>query len=123
MRKLWLVPMAAAAAIASGCGSRPQQERGWQTCVDRTTNRVAEERECQSQARSGGGSAFMWYYYPYGGAHYPVGYGVPSGGHYAAQPFQNVPTRSIGIPRGGTAVPRPAVRSGFGSTATGAAAS
>lgn len=121
-KTLWLVPTLAAAAIAAGCGSRGQTVGGdgWQTCTDQQ-GRVVDERQCQGQ----GGYAphpYRWYYYPYGGSHYPVGYGVPQGGYYSQQPYMGVATRSMGIPATGTARPASAtVRGGFGSSAHGSA--
>jgi hypothetical protein len=120
VKKLWIVPTLAAAAIAAGCGSKPRQPQGqgdgaWQTCTDQQ-GRVVDERQCDSRASGYRPGLFRWYYYPYGGTMYPLGYGVPLGGSYASEPRAGVPTRSIGTP-GGTGAPRSGVvRGGFGKT-------
>ncbi|HUQ62422.1 MAG TPA: hypothetical protein VM121_01550, partial [Acidimicrobiales bacterium] len=89
--------------------------------------RVADEQACVSERRAAHPAGYFpmyrWYYYPYGGSPYPLGYGVPMGGSYAQDPFRGVPTRSIGVPSIGSTAPRAgAVRyGGFGSTAAGSA--
>ena len=121
---LWLVPTLAAAAIAAGCGSRGRSsnaEAEWQTCVDQQ-GRVVDERQCQGP----GGRAVAPYRrddYPYGGPHYPIGYGVPLGGSYSAEPYAGVATHSMGVPKSGASRPASTgtVRGGFGSTASGSA--
>ena len=118
MKTLWIVPTLAAAAIASGCGSRPPQPQGqgdggWQTCTDQQ-GRVVDERQCDQRASGYRPGLYRWYYYPYGGRIYPLGYGVPLGGSYSNDPFGGVPTRSMGTPAG---APRSGVvRNGFGKT-------
>lgn len=113
---LFLVAACASSAIAAGCGSRRQD--GWQTCVDQQ-GRVADERQCDS--RTSGSSPFLyrWYYYPYGGRPYPIGYGVPLGGTYSSEPFAGVSRAGV-APGTGRADPGGStVRGGFGSTAAG----
>jgi hypothetical protein len=121
MKRLWLIPPLAAAAMAAGCGSNPQQGQGqgagWQTCTDQQ-GRVVDERQCDSRSAGYRPGLFHWYYYPYGGRPYPIGYGVPLGGSYSNEPRAGVPT-SMGIagaPRAGV------VRGGFGQTGSGATA-
>ena len=110
MKRLWLIPPLAAAALAAGCGSKPQppqgqgQGGGWQTCTD-PQGRVVEDAQCD-QRSAGYRPGFLWYYYPYGGMRYPLGWGVPLGGSYSAAPFS-------GVPRSGV------VRGGFGQTGAG----
>jgi hypothetical protein len=121
VKKLWIVPTLAAAAIAAGCGSKPPQPQGqgdggWQTCTDQQ-GRVVDERQCDQQASGYRPGLFRWYYYPYGGPIYPLGYGVPLGGTYANEPRAGVPTRSMGTPRTGV------VRSGFGKTGSSSGSS
>jgi hypothetical protein len=121
VKKLWIVPTLAAAAIAAGCGSKPPQPQGqgdggWQTCTDQQ-GRVVDERQCDQQASGYRPGLFRWYYYPYGGPIYPLGYGVPLGGTYANEPRAGVPTRSIGTPRTGV------VRGGFGKTGSSGSSS
>jgi hypothetical protein len=124
VKTLWIVPTLAAAAIAAGCGSKPPQPQGqgdggWQTCTDQQ-GRVVDERQCDSQAAGYRPGLYRWYYYPYGGRIYPLGYGVPLGGSYSNDPFRGVPTRSMGTP---TAAPRSGVvRGGFGKTGSGSTA-
>lgn len=119
---LSLVPFLSACAIAAGCGSRGGGA-AWQTCVDQQ-NRVVDERQCQQEQRTHVGAYpwfYHWYYYPYGGNRYPMGYVVPRGGTYATEPFAGVQTGSIGVPRAGAAVPGSGghVFGGFGSTGAG----
>jgi hypothetical protein len=109
MKRLWLIPSLAAAAMAAGCGSKPQpqgqdQGAGWQACTDQQ-GRVVEDARCD-QRSAGYHPGFRWYYYPYGGIPYPLGWGVPRGGSYSAAPFS-------GVPRSGV------VRGGFGQTGSG----
>ena len=130
MKKLWIVPTLAAAAIAAGCGSKPPQGQGqgqgqgagWQTCTDQQ-GRVVDEQQCDSRASGYRPGLFHWYYYPYGGRPYPIGYGVPLGGSYSNEPRPGVPTPSL-VPGGaGAAGARTGVvRGGFGSTGSGTAA-
>ena len=123
MKKLWLVPPLAAAAIAAGCGSKPQpqgqgQGTGWQTCTDQQ-GRVVDERQCDPRTAGYNPLLYHWYYYPWGGRPYPIGYGVPLGGSYSTEPRPGVATRSMGIPGG---APRSGVvRGGFGKTGGGSA--
>jgi hypothetical protein len=110
VKKLWLVPPLAAAAIAAGCGSKPQpqgqgQGTGWQTCTDQQ-GRVVDERQCDASQPGYRPGLFRWYYYPYGGVPYPLGWGVPAGGSYSAAPHVGVPRASV-------------VRGGFGTTSAG----
>ena len=111
MKKLWLVPPLAAAAIAAGCGSKPPQPQGqgqgtgWQTCTDQQ-GRVVEDRQCEPAQPGYRPGLFRWYYYPYGGSPYPFGWGVPQADTYAVAPH-------AGVPRAGV------VRGGFGSTGAG----
>lgn len=114
---LVLLPILSAAAIAAGCGS--QKTQGWQTCVD-TDNRIADEQSCQNEQRRATGTGFVpmyhWYFYPYGGRPYPVGYGIPQGGHHgSAVPFAGIATRTMGVPATGAVAPR-AGYGGFGSS-------
>ena len=113
--KLFLVAACASSAIAAGCGSRRQD--GWQTCVDQQS-RISDERQCDAEASGQGSHQYRWYYYPYGGAPYPIGYGVPLGGRYSAEPFPGVTRAGVG-PRTGGAVSGSTVRGGLGSTAAG----
>jgi hypothetical protein len=127
VKKLWIVPTLAAAAIAAGCGSKPAQTgqgqdgTGWQTCTDQQ-GRVADERQCDSQASGYRPGLYRWYYYPYGGRIFPLGYGVPLGGTYSNAPVAGIPTRSIGTPGGGGAPRSGVVRGGFGKTGSGGTA-
>lgn len=111
MKKLWLVPPLAAAAIAAGCGSKPQpplgqgQGAGWQTCTDQQ-GRVVDDRQCDPSQNGYRPGLYRWYYYPYGGRPYPFGWSVPLGGTYSAAPHP-------GVARAGV------VRGGFGSTGAG----
>ena len=111
MKKLWLVPPLAAAAVAAGCGSKPQplqgqgQGTGWQTCTDQQ-GRVVDESQCDTARAGYRPGLFRWYYYPYGGMPYPMGWGVPLGGSYSATPHVGVPRASV-------------VRGGFGTTGAG----
>ena len=122
----------AAAAIAAGCGSNPKppqgqdpgqgqgQGTGWQTCTDQQ-GRVVDERQCDPRATGYRPGMFHWYYYPYGGRPYPIGWGIPLGGSYSTEPRAGVPTANM-VP-GGTSAPRSGVvRGGFGKTGSGAAA-
>src|SRR5471030_1351847 len=112
MNRLWLVPSLAAAAIAAGCGSNPQslppqaqgqgQGAGWQTCTDQQ-GRVVDERQCDTRTSGYRPGLFHWYYYPYGGSPYPIGWGVPFGGSYSNAPVAGVVTRSNGVPGGSSA--------------------
>ena len=122
---VWL-PVLSAAAIAAGCGSRGAAPNsasgstgGWQTCVD-NNNLVADEKNCENERRTSHGPGFVplyhWYYYPFGGRIYPVGYGIPQGGHHSAVPFTGIRTQTMGIPRTGATVPRGTSYGGFGST-------
>jgi hypothetical protein len=120
MKRLWLIPPLAAAAIAAGCGSRPQPPQGqgdggWQTCTDQQ-GRVVDERQCDSRSAGYRPGLYHWYYYPYGGRPYPLGYGVPLGGTYSSEPRPGVPTQTMGAP-GGSAPRSGVVRGGFGKTA------
>jgi hypothetical protein len=111
MKRLWLIPPLAAAAIAAGCGSKPKppqgqgQGAGWQTCTDQQ-GRVVDDSQCDSRSTGYRPGLFRWYYYPFGGNPYPIGYGVPLGGTYSATPHP-------GVPRAGV------VRGGFGATGSG----
>jgi hypothetical protein len=109
VKKLWIVPPLAAAAIAAGCGSKsPQgqgQGAGWQTCTDQQ-GRIVDERECDTARGGYRPGLFRWYYYPYGGTPYPLGWRVPLGGSYS-------PTPHVGVPRASV------VRGGFGATGAG----
>jgi hypothetical protein len=124
-KRLWLLPSLAAAAIASGCGSRNQgHTEGWQTCVDRN-NVVVDEARCQEEQRrpsmSGALPLYLWYYYPFRSTIYPLGYGAPTGGYYSREPYAGVGTRSMGVPQLGAAAPSPranVTRGGFGSSAS-----
>ena len=124
MKRLWLIPPLAAAAIAAGCGSKPQppqgqgQGAGWQTCTDQQ-GRVVDERQCDARSTGYRPGLYRWYYYPFGGRPYPLGYGVPLGGTYSNEPHPGVSTRTLGVP-GGAAAPRAGVvRGGFGKTGSG----
>jgi hypothetical protein len=124
---MWL-PVLSAAAIAAGCGSRGTSSAvssgssaGWQTCVD-NNNLIADEKACENERRTSHSSGYVpmyhWYYYPFGGRPYPVGYGIPLGGHHSPIPFTGIRTQTIGVPATGAAVPR-ATYGGFGSTGAG----
>jgi len=94
MKRLWLIPPLAAAAMAAGCGSNRQPQgqdagAGWQTCTDQQ-GRVVDERQCDSRAAGYRPGLFHWYYYPFGGRPYPIGYGVPLGGSYSNEPRPGV---------------------------------
>ena len=111
MKRLWIPPLAAA-AMAAGCGSKPQpqgqgqgQGAGWQTCTDQP-GRVVDEGQCDTRGAGYRPGLFHWYYYPFGGMPYPVGYGVPLGGSYSNTPHSGVPRASV-------------VRGGFGATGGG----
>jgi hypothetical protein len=122
MKRLWLIPPLAAAALAAGCGSKPQPpgqdpNAGWQTCTDQQ-GRVVDERQCDSRNAGYRPGLYRWYYYPFGGRHYPLGYGVPLGGSYSAEPRAGVPTHTMGTP-GGSAPRAGVVRGGFGTTGSG----
>jgi hypothetical protein len=126
---LFLMPILASAALAAGCGTSSRSSgsgAGWQTCVDQQ-NRVVDEQQCVQEQRSTHVGGYMpiyrWYYYPYGGSPYPIGYGVPLGGSYSSEPYAGVSTRSLGVPAGGRSAPHVsgARFGGFGSTASGSA--
>ena len=114
MKRLWLIPPIAAAAMAAGCVSTPQPPQGqgtgagWQTCSDQQ-GRVVDENQCNPQTSGYRPGLFRWYYYPWGGRYYPIGWGVPQGGSYSNTPH-------AGVPRTGV------VRGGFGGTGAGSAA-
>jgi hypothetical protein len=122
MKRLWLIPSLAAAAMAAGCGSKPPapqgqgQGAGWQTCTDQQ-GRVVDDRQCDARSTGYRPGMFRWYYYPWGGRPYPLGYGVPLGGVYSNEPRPGVAT-SLGIPGARSGV----VRGGFGKTGAGAGA-
>jgi hypothetical protein len=107
-----LVTTLAAAAIASGCGSRRQQ--GWQTCVDRGQGTVVEQRYCDDEAPRAASPGYVphygWYYYPRSYYWDAPGLGarVPTGGNWSATPFASAPMARTGV-----------VRGGLGSTASG----
>ncbi len=132
MKRLWIIPSLAAAAIAAGCGSKPQppqgqgqgqgQGAGWQTCTDQQ-GRIVDERQCDSRSTGYHPGLYRWYYYPYGGRPYLLGYGVPLGGSYSNEPRPGVATQTMGVPGAGSSAPRNGVvRGGFGHTGSGAAA-
>jgi hypothetical protein len=124
VKRLWLVPPLAAAAIAAGCGSNPQgqgQGTGWQTCTDRQ-GRIVDERQCDSRTGGYNPMLYRWYYYPYGGRPYPLGWGVPLGGSYSNETRPGIPTRSLGIPSGSAGSRTGVVRGGFGQTGSGSSA-
>ena len=131
MKTLWIVPTLAAAAIAAGCGStrqpqpQGQGDGGWQTCTDQQ-GRVVDERQCDSRASGYRPGLFHWYYYPYGGRPYPIGWGVPLGGSYANEPRPGVATALTPGKAGAAGTPAGArtgvTRGGFGSTGSGKAA-
>jgi hypothetical protein len=127
MKRLWLIPPLAAAALAAGCGSKPAPPQGqgdgtgWQTCTDQQ-GRVVDERQCDSRSAGYRPGLFHWYYYPFGGRPYPLGYGVPLGGTYSNEPRPGVPTQSMGVPGGGSAPRSGVVRGGFGQTGSGSSA-
>jgi hypothetical protein len=118
MKRLWLIPPLAAAAIAAGCGSKPQpplgqgQGAGWQTCTDQQ-GRVVDERQCDPRSTGSRPGLYRWYYYPFGGRPYPLGYGVPLGGTYSKEPRPGVATQTMGVPGAGV------VRGGFGRIGSG----
>jgi hypothetical protein len=114
VKRLWLIPSLAAAAIAAGCGRNAPpagqgqgqgQGTGWQTCTDQQ-GRVVDDSQCSPQASGYRPGLYRWYYYPYGGRTYPFGWGVPLGGTYSNEPH-------AGVPRAGVS------RGGFGATASG----
>jgi hypothetical protein len=125
MKRLWLIPSLAAAAIAAGCGSRPRPapgpgDGGWQTCTDQQGH-IVDEHQCDARTAGYRPGLYRWYYYPYGGRPYPIGYGVPLGGSYSNEPRPGVATQTLGVPGGGA--PRSGVvRGGFGTTGSGSAA-
>jgi hypothetical protein len=132
MKRLWLVPSLAAAAIAAGCGSNPPslppqaqgqgQGTGWQTCTDQQ-GRVVDERQCDPHRSGYSPMLYRWYYYPWGGRPYPIGYGVPLGGSYSDQVRPGIPTLGLGASGGSVAGPRTGVvRGGFGQTGSGTSA-
>src|SRR6266851_3134168 len=130
MKRLWLIPPLAAAALAAGCGSKPQpqppqgqgQGTGWQTCTDRQ-GRVVDEHQCDPHTSGYNPMLYRWYYYPFGGRPYPIGYGLPLGGSYSSEPRPGIPTQSLGSPSGSSATPRTGVvRGGFGKTGSGTGA-
>jgi len=127
VKKLWLVPAMAAAAIAAGCGSNPKpplgQDQGtdWQTCTDQQ-GRVVDERQCDPRTAGYRPGLFRWYYYPWGGRPYPIGWLIPMGGSYSNTLLPGVPTPSM-VARGVVSGSRAGVvRGGFGKTGAGAAA-
>ena len=128
MKKLWIVPTLAAAALAAGCGSKPQPQPqgqgngGWQTCTDQQ-GRVVDERQCDARASGYRPGLFHWYYYPYGGRPYPIGWGIPLGGSYSNEPRPGVATAlAPGNAGAATGARTGVVRGGFGSTGSGKAA-
>jgi hypothetical protein len=122
VKKLWIVPTIAAAAMAAGCGSNPPQGQGqgadWQTCTDQQ-GRVVDERQCDPHTYGYHPGLYRWYYYPYGGLPYPLGYGVPLGGSYSNAPLAGVPSRLAPGGVGGAGARLGVVRGGFGSTGAG----
>jgi hypothetical protein len=115
---LSLVATLAAAAMASGCGSRNQQP-GWQTCVDRDRNTVVDRQYCDDDWGTTHPTGYVphyhWYYFPrtYYWDAPRVGMPVPAGGSYGSAPFERVPMGGSG------AAVHSVVRGGFGSTAAG----
>jgi hypothetical protein len=115
---LSFVSALAGAALAAGCGSRPAQQQGWQTCVDRQTNTAVDTGNCDQEPYQphpyGYVPHYHWYYYPRG--YYwdapRMGMPVPSGGTFGTRSFGSVPMARTGV-----------VRGGFGSTASGHASS
>jgi len=109
-----LVTTLAAAAIASGCGSKPPQQ-GWQTCVDRSSKVAVDQRYCdQEQDRYVDRTyrpRYGWYYYPH--SYYwsapSIGQRVPEGGAWGGHQFVSTPMARTGS----------VARSGLGSTAAG----
>jgi hypothetical protein len=125
VKKLWLIPPLAAAAIAAGCGSKPQAPQGqgdggWQTCTDQQ-GRIVDERQCDSRSVGYRPGLYRWYYYPYGGRPYPLGYGVPLGGTYSDEPYRGIRTSTMGVPTSGATPHGSVTRGGFGSTGSGKA--
>ena len=117
MKRLWLIPALAAAAIAAGCGSKPQApqgqgDSGWQTCTDQQ-GRIVDERQCDTRSAGYRPGLYRWYYYPFGGRPYPLGYGVPLGGTYSNDPVAGIRSASGAVPRATV------VRGGFGQTGSG----
>jgi hypothetical protein len=110
MKRLWLIPPLAAAALAAGCGSKPPQGQGqgagagWQSCTDQQ-GRIVDDAQCAATAADSR-PGYRWYYYPFVGRPYPIGWGVPLGGSYSNTPHQGVPRASV-------------VRGGFGATGSG----
>ena len=86
--------------------------RSWQTCTDQQ-GRVVDESQCNPQASGYRPGLYRWYYYPYGGRPYPMGWGVPLGGAYSNEPRAGVPGAGGVVPRSGV------VRGGFGRTGSG----
>jgi hypothetical protein len=114
--QLSLVSTLASAALLAGCGSKPAQAEGWQTCVDHNKGVAVEQHYCdEDRARAGGQPGYVplysWYYYPHGLFSSASGLGmpVPVGGTYSAMPFTSIPTAHSGS----------VTRGGFGSTAAG----
>jgi hypothetical protein len=113
---LSLVSTLASAALAAGCGSRPSQADGWQTCVDRAKGIAVEQQSCdddraRAASQPGYVPQYYWYYYPRGFFSSAPGLGmpVPLGGVYGTAPMSSVPVaHGDSISRGG-----------FGSTAAG----
>ena len=117
MKRLWLIPPLAAAAIAAGCGSKPQAPQGqgdggWQTSTDQQ-GRIVDERQCDTRSAGYRPGLYRWYYYPFGGRPYPLGYGVPLGGTYSSDPVAGIRSASGAVPRANV------VRGGFGRTGSG----
>jgi hypothetical protein len=111
-----LVSTLAAAALASGCGSR----QGWQTCVDRASDTAVDRQHCDDEGRNAHPYGYVpyyhWYYFPRG--YYwdapGIGMRVPPGGSYSTTPYASAP-----MARTGGSV----VRGGFGSMGFGHASS
>ncbi len=111
---LKILGMVAAAALAAGCGTGRGADDGWQTCTDKD-GRVVDERQCQPAQPGYMPGLYRWYYYPFGGRPYPIGYGIPSGGHFVEAPYAGVRTFSSGIPTSGVRPPV-VIHGGFGSS-------
>ncbi len=82
---------------------------------------MVDERQCDSRDSGYRPGLFHWYYYPYGGRPYPIGYGVPLGGSYSNEARPGVATALSGG-AAGAGVRTGVVRGGFGSTGSGKAA-
>ena len=74
---------------------------------------MVDERQCDPQTSGYRPGLYRWYYYPFGGRPYPLGYGVPLGGSYSNEPLAGVPGAGGVVPRSGV------VRGGFGQTGSG----